>query len=480
LAFGPELKKNGPQEQPLLMARNPSRRSVKACVLVVDDDESTRGYLSTLLASRGFATRTAASGTEALALVAAGQAPDAVLLDLVMPGLGGMETLERMRGMAPRLPVVILSAVGQASTVVEAMRRGASDYLTKPFADEELDLVIKKAMEQRRLQDEVRSLRRRLDAHGEAPDIITVNSGLLRLKETARQVADTEATILLLGESGVGKEVFARFVHASSRRRERPFVRINCAALPHDLLESELFGYERGAFSGAHREKPGKLELAEGGSILLDEIGDMSPSLQAKLLHVLQDGEFSRLGATRSLRVDARVLASTNRRLEEAMAAGSFREDLYFRLNVIRLEIPPLRERRDDIPLLARHFLRQYAESHHTAARDLPERLGEALQRYDWPGNVRELENVIQRYVVLGDLDQALAELRPKRPASAPTRAAGSLKQVGTRAAEAAEQDVVRRVLKETRWNRREAARQLRISYKALLNRLKRWNLDAT
>jgi len=301
----------------------------------------------------------------------------------------------------------------------------------------------------------------------------------------ARQVADTDAPVLITGESGVGKEVLARFIHAQSGRREGPFVKVNCAALPQDLLESELFGYERGAFSGALRDKPGKFELAHRGSILLDEIGEMSPHLQAKLLHVLQDGEYSRLGARRPLSVDARVLATTNARLTEAVAAGRFREDLYFRLDVIRIEIPPLRERRQDIPLLCEHFVRLYADRYKSTVRELPPDVVEAFVAHDWPGNVRELENAIRRYLILPSLKGSLspptraAADAPPAKATAGATPGPSLRTVAARAAEEAERELVQRVLEETRWNRREASRRLKISYKALLNKLKKWKTAA-
>jgi transcriptional regulator with PAS, ATPase and Fis domain len=315
-------------------------------------------------------------------------------------------------------------------------------------------------------------------------------------------VANTDAPVLVLGESGVGKEVVARLIHRCSRRHAQPFVKVNCAALPQDLLESELFGYERGAFSGALREKPGMFEVANRGTILLDEIGEMSSHLQAKLLHVLQDGQFTRLGGRHPVKGDARVIASTNIRLEEAVGAGRFRADLYFRLNVVRIDVPPLRERREDIPLLCAHFLRSYAARYGGPVRQLRRELQEAFVRHDWPGNVRELENAIRRFTILPDVDMALADLERSGawaqgvqgaqgvPAAQPEEAIPardgadaapeelSLRQVAHRAAEDAERRLVRRVLAETKWHRKEAASRLRISYKALLNKLKRWEAE--
>ena len=295
--------------------------------------------------------------------------------------------------------------------MVEAVKRGASDYLTKPFEDQELELAIESALEKQTLRDEIKVLQQRLDQDGDAGELVLSSPHMVRIREIALQVADTDAPVLILGESGVGKEVLARFIHAHSGRGTKRFVKVNCAALPQDLLESELFGYERGAFSGAIRDKPGKFELADKGSILLDEIGEMSPPLQAKLLHVLQDGEFSRLGGSATVKVDARVLSSTNAQLEAAVASGRFREDLYFRLNVIRIEIPPLRDRREDIAVLARHFFERYAERYRSGTDMLPPPLLEAFERHDWRGNVRELENAVRRYVILPDLEAALGEI---------------------------------------------------------------------
>ena len=462
--------------------------------MIVDDDEGVRTYLATLLSGRGYGVTSAASGEEALTLLSSSAPPAVVLLDLLMPGMSGLELLARARKSHPSLPIVVLSTLGQIATVVEAVKRGASNYLTKPFGDQELELAIEGAREKQTLRDEIKVLQRRLDQDGDAPELVLSSPLMVRIRELALQVADTDAPVLILGESGVGKEVLARFIHAHSGRGPKRFVKVNCAALPQDLLESELFGYERGAFSGAVRDKPGKFELADKGSILLDEISEMSPHLQAKLLHVLQDGEFSRLGGSATVRVDARVLSSTNVQLEAAVASGRFREDLYFRLNVIRIEIPPLRERPEDIAVLSRHFFDLYSERYRSGTDTLPPPLLEAFERHEWRGNVRELENAVRRYVILPDLEAALGEigrnpLAPPaaEPASPPAeRAIGkekgqarSLKEAALDAATEVERRLIQQTLEETRWNRREAARRLKISYKALLNKMKRWESGA-
>jgi two-component system response regulator AtoC len=451
----------------------------KQSVLVVDDDQSIRTYLSHFLTSCGYMVDCLDSGEKAVSRLSSGYSPSVVILDLMMPGLTGLEVLASAKKIHPSTPVIILSGLGQIKSVVEAMKMGASDYLAKPFEDQELELAIENVLEKQKLKEEVKTLRWQLSQYEELPEILSTNQKILRMKEIARHVADTDVPVLILGESGVGKEVVARYIHAQSQRHARPFIKVNCAALPHDLLESELFGHERGAFTGAVTEKPGKFELAHEGVLLLDEIGEMSPMLQAKLLHVLQDGEFSRLGAKRSIRVNTRILASTNRKLKDMVAKAEFREDLYFRLNVIRIEIPALRERREDIPLLSNYFLQKYRAKYESPVRVLPPELIDAFSRYDWPGNVRQLENAIKSYVILPDIEMILSELKENssQPQNFSTQNL-SLKDVASEAAERAEKEVVRRMLETTKWNRKQAAERLNISYKALLNKLKKWQMD--
>ena len=481
-------------------------------IVIADDHQILRaGLKSVLQAEPGFAVVGEAGDSAEAVRLARSLAPDVLLIDLGLPGASGMEALAELAAGPKPVRVIVFTTAIQRGDVVKALRLGAAGVLLKESTTEMLFKSIRSVaagqhwIGREMVTDLVEALRGdalepaplpeivekksevltgRLDRRERSPDFVSANPGMLRIQCIARRVADTDAPVLLLGESGVGKDVVARFIHAQSRRRGQALVRINCAALPQELLESELFGYERGAFSGALREKPGMFELAHNGSILLDEIGEMSPHLQAKLLHVLQDGEYTRLGGRQPVRADARVLASTNARLEQAVAAGRFREDLYFRLNVIRMEIPPLRERRDDIPLLAGHFLKAYAARYHSPVRELPRELSAAFLRYDWPGNIRELENAVRRYVILPDLEMALAELSRGGADEDAHRADGgeavptldlSLKKVGALAAEEAERRLLRRVLDETRWNRKQAASQLKISYKALLNKLKKW-----
>jgi two-component system response regulator AtoC len=323
-------------------------------------------------------------------------------------------------------------------------------------------------------------------------DFLSVNPKMLRIREIVRRVADIDVPVLITGESGVGKEVIARYLHSQSSRRERPFVKVNCAAIPHDLLESELFGAERGAFTGALEQRQGKFELAGKGTILLDEIGEMSLPLQAKLLHVLQDREFYRIGGKQLVRVDAQIVATTNRKLEDALRKGEFREDLFFRLNVIRIEVPRLAERREDIPLLSNFFVCKYAKKYKSPVQELPRELMDAFYRYDWSGNVRELKNTIERYLILRDLDLTLSDLGDpalqaspvfapaavRLPAAVGRYTGVSLKEISAQAAATAEKQVVFQVLQETHGNRKQAASRLDICYKALLNKLKRWEIE--
>ncbi len=459
-------------------------------VLVIDDDPGVRDYMEALVSRQGYNVFAVADGEEALRTLDRTK-PDLVTLDVVLPGMDGLETLHQLKQKLPEVPVVMLSGHGQARNIVEAMRRGASDFLRKPFEVEELELAFGKALEKRALKQEVERLRGRTRSEAEFMMLAGDSQKMREIRDIVEQVADTDITVLVRGDSGTGKEVVARQLYQLSGRRDKPFVKVNCAALPSELLESELFGFEKGAFTGAQKRKLGKFEYANHGTIFLDEISEMHPSLQAKLLQVLQDGEFSRLGSESDVHVDTRIIAATNRNLEEAVADGSFREDLYYRLNVVTVHLPPLRERKDSIPLLIDQFLQKNNEQYNKSLTHLNPETMEALQRYDWPGNIRELENMIRRMVVLGNEQAVIDEIEQLSQRSGASEevkdsldldALGAdfsseqgidLKRISRRAAQLAEKRVIERVLEQTRWNRKEAAERLQISYKALLYKMK-------
>ena len=457
-------------------------------VLVVDDAEGIRTYLAHLLELKGYEVDTAEDGRRALALLEGGAAPDVILLDVMMPGIDGVETLRRIRDFDPDVPVVMLSVVGKASTIVESARLGAADYLNKPFDEDELELTLRKVLEIRALEQERDTL---LGAAGESVDaLIWASAPMCRIREVLVQIADTDVTVLIQGESGAGKEGVARTLHAVSPRVNRPFIKVNCAALPEELLESELFGYERGAFTGAASRKQGKFEVANKGTIFLDEIGEMSPALQAKLLQVLQDGEFTRLGGNREVRVDVRVVCATNQKLEEMVQRGAFREDLFYRLNVVNIVIPPLRERREEIPVLVDAFLRRYSVLYRRPQPRPSARLMKAFERHAFPGNVRELENMIKRIIVLESEDSIVEEilsseegdhrsgLRMLLEEMEAMAGAIPLREVGRRAALEAWRETIGRVLHRTNWNRKQAARMLNVSYKTLLQKIRECGLE--
>jgi len=451
---------------------------MKPSVLIVDDDQSFRTYVTLLLRGREYPVEALENGEQLIARLKSAKIPSVILLDVLLPDSDGIEVIGKIKAMGVSVPVIMLSGVGHVRTVVEAMKLGASDFLMKPFDDSTLERAINNAVELSQTPERVAATPIVAE---EADGFVTRNPKMRRLADIVKRVAGTDVPILIAGESGVGKEVMARYAHHHSERRDRPFLKVNCAALPQDLLESELFGYERGAFTGAVTDKPGKFELAHTGTLLLDEIGEMTPLLQAKLLHVLQDGTFSRLGGRKTTRVDARVIAATNINIEEAVAKGKFREDLYFRLNVIRVDLPPLRERPEDIPELCNHFIEKYREQYKSQSRELPAELMSRFVQYQWPGNIRELENFIKRFLVLPNHESFLTDFNASGIAAVEERVVvapppgASLLDVSAAAADRAERELVRRVLGETRGNRKQAALKMNICYKALLNKLKRW-----
>ena len=370
-------------------------------VLIADDEKNMRWVLGQALSSEGYDVLEATDGKEAISAVAE-QRPDVMILDYKMPKPDGMEVLRRLRSKGETFPIIMLTAHGNVSQAVEAMKNGANEYLTKPFDLEELKLAIEKSLQVSELAAEVERLREELDRDYDVEGIVAADPNMLEILETVHKVAPTNATVLIYGESGTGKELIARALHRLSPRGTRPFVSISAGALPETLLESELFGYEKGAFTGAMQPKPGRFEMANGGTLFLDEIGDITASVQVKLLRVLQERTFERLGGTRSIEVDVRVVAATNQDLQQLIADGIFREDLFYRLNVVPVTLPPLRQRPGDIPRLVVHFLEKFNAGEKTLSQDAMQ----ALVGYQWPGNIRELENTIERIVILAQNDE--------------------------------------------------------------------------
>ena len=423
-------------------------------ILLVDDEPGMLRYIRTLLEVDEYKVETASTGEEALQRVEKGLRPDLVLLDLLMPGIDGLQTLEQLRKIVPGLKVVMLSCVSDTRKVVQAIRLGAHDYLTKPFQKAELDAVLDQCLGKNRenYSSEVEEL-------ADEVFFVAASPAMRKIRSQAALVANVDIPVLMLGESGTGKEVVARLIHKLSPRAHRTFLKVNCAAVPADLLESELFGYEAGAFTGANHAKPGKFELCNKGTILLDEIGEMPPLLQAKLLHVLQDQQFSRLGSRSVIKVDVRILAATNINIPEALASKRLREDLYYRLNAFTLQLPPL---------------------------PLSPNMLQACQEYSWPGNLRELNNFIKRYLVLGDEKLAIQELQPRDHATKaeaphnPGEPSGGLKSVARGAKDEAEAEAIRQALDQTNWNRKQAAALLQISYKALLYKIRQYGIAQT
>jgi two-component system response regulator AtoC len=455
---------------------------------VVDDSEGIRSYLAHLLELRGYEVDTVEDGRRALALLEGGAAPDVILLDVMMPGLDGLAALRAIRGLDEQVPVVMLSVVGNAESIVAAMQHGASDYLNKPFEEEELEATLRKVLEKQELEQERERLLAGFEEHGAG--VVWRSAAMQAIRGTIAQIANTDVTVLIQGESGVGKEIVAREIHERSSRAAGEFVNVNCAALPEPLLESELFGYEKGAFTGAFGRKRGKFEHGSGGTVFLDEIGEMSPGLQAKLLQVLQDREFTRLGGHEVIRVDVRVVCATHRPLEEMVRGGRFREDLYFRLNVVNVRIPPLRERREEIEPLVDSFLHRYAFKYRRPVPRLSAELREALAQHGYPGNIRELENLVKRVVVLESEAPVLGDLRraARRPAGrisfdalfeelGATAGDLPLREVGRRASLEAERETIALALSRTGWNRKQAARLLNVSYKTLLQKIRETGL---
>ena len=451
-----------------------------AKILVVDDEVKMRRVLQMMLEENGYQVVLAGDGEKALDKTGGGNF-DLVITDMKMPGKDGLELLRDLRKIDEELPVIVMTAYGTVPTAVEAMRAGAYDYILKPFDLEEMKTVVEKALAMEKLLRQSRYLQEELEAKYEFQDIIGKSPRMQEIFKLVRQVAPTKSTVLISGESGTGKELIARAIHFHSPREKEPLIVANCAALPVALLESELFGHVKGAFTGAHRNRRGRFELADGGTIFLDEVGAMNLDLQVKLLRVLQEKEFEQVGGTGTISVDVRIIAATNQDLRKAIEEGTFREDLYYRLNVIPLHLPPLRERKGDIPLLAHHFLRRHSQELGKNIKDIAPEVLELMLNYDWPGNIRELENALERAVVLGTGESLSADTLPLPPANIP--GSGEIKdhlsyqEAKKEFRQSFEKRFFGKLLKRARGNVSQVARLARIDRKNLYQKMKELNL---
>ncbi len=446
---------------------------MKAKILVIDDDTSLRRVLEYNLQEEGYEVQAASSGEEGLYLFGQSR-PDLVITDMKMSGMDGLMVLKSVKELAPESLVIIITAFGTVDVAVEAMKSGAYDYITKPFNRDELRLTVKKALQFSGLAEENRRLKSELSDKADFRTIVGSSEAMERVFDVIRKVADTEAAVLITGESGTGKELVARSIHANSARRDAPFVAINCAAIPRDLLESELFGHVKGAFTGAVRDKTGKFQLAEGGTLFLDEVGDLPVELQPKLLRALQEKEVEPVGGTKVQRLDVRIVSATNLDIDKAMGDGTFREDLYYRLSVIPIHLPPLRERRKDIPLLIRYFCGKHGGDKITFDKDALE----TLVTYPWPGNVRELENSVERLLIMRNGDViSLSDLPDKLRKNGAAGSAIINLPDGGYSLEQLEREVVVEALERNAWNQTAAARFLRIPRHTLIYRIEKYGI---
>jgi two-component system response regulator AtoC len=453
----------------------------KPRILVVDDEENMRHMLQVLLKRQGYDVELAANGEEALQRALTGDYTY-ILCDIRMPGLDGPGFLDQAMAAGVTATIIMMSAYGTIELAIECMKRGAYDFISKPFKGDEILLVLKKAEERERLKSENRRLQQAISREYAFGNIVSRNVRMREIFSLVSKVCDFKTTVLIQGESGTGKELIARALHYNSTRKGRPFVAVNCGAIPENLLESELFGHVKGAFTDAGSDKAGLFEQADGGTLFLDEIGEMPLALQVKLLRVLQDEEIRRVGGSSSRKVDVRVISATAKDLEEAVRKGHFREDLYFRLNVFALMLPPLRERSEDIPLLVEHFMAKYAERFAKPVPVCDPAALKALAAYGWPGNVRELENCIERGMVLCNADRFMIDCLPERVRGAGAGADGALWLADTvsikEAQERMERTLIQRALEQTNGNRTHAARLLEISHRALLYKLKEYGIE--
>jgi len=454
-------------------------------ILVIDDDPKVPWILSEGLGGdyRVDSARDGKEGINKVTRLPQGERPELILLDIQMPGMNGIEVLEKLKGIDESLDVIMLSGHGDTKNIVESVKRGAAEFINKPFDVKEVEIHIRSVLEKRKLKDELSVLKEKLKKSAQ-DSLIGDSRSMSEVKNIIDEVANSELTVLIRGESGTGKEIVARMIHFKSNRGKSPFVKVNCAAIPRDLLEAELFGYERGAFTGAHKTKPGRFEIADKGTMFLDEIGDMPMELQSKLLQVLEQQEFVRVGGINNIHVDVRIVCATNKDLEKAIAEGHMRDDLFYRLNEIIVNLPPLRERREDVPLLINHFIEKYSILYGRPRKELKAETIKQLQNFDWPGNVRQLENLIKQIVVRSDENVIYDTLKGPIPGSGKKGQIVdlsdndfSMKKKVQEAVGDVEKLLITKVLHKTNWNRRKAAKLLDISYRSLLYKIKEYKI---
>ena len=441
-------------------------------ILVVDDDELSRAYLSEALQRDGYSVDNACDGQEAVGLTDK-QNYDMLFLDMRMPRMGGMEVLEKVKKTSKETTVIIMTAYGSIETAVEAMRKGAYDYIIKPFSPENIELLLKRVQERQKLIDENKYWRSKLDSNVENEFVIDKRSKMFGILNNVKRMAQSKASVLIQGESGTGKEIIAQSIYAHSQRNTKPFIKVNCAALSESLLESELFGHEKGAFTGADLKRMGRFELANGGTLLLDEISEVSPKIQSKLLRVLELEEFERVGGSKTLKVDVRIIATTNRDLEQEIEKNNFRQDLYFRLNVIPVIVPPLRERREDVPVLAEYFLEKFKTGMDTPLKRISKEAIDVLSQHDWPGNVREIKNLIHRCTVMIDSEVLMPEHFENMLNMQKTKKSNEI-SVG-QTIEDVERELIYKTLEKTGGNKTRAAEILDVTPRTLRNKLSRY-----
>jgi DNA-binding NtrC family response regulator len=449
-------------------------------ILLVDDNESQRRVIEFWLREENYEVTTAATGDAALKFAKESRF-DLAISDIKMPGLSGIDLLVHLHDQAPEMPVILITAFGNVDDAVNAMKLGAVDYILKPLNGDELKITVQKVLEHRRLLDENRYLRTFAARASRFENLIGHSKKMTELFEISAQVAQRDSTVLLIGESGTGKELLAKAIHLNSPRKARPFVVVNCGAIPETLIESELFGHKKGSFTGAIADRMGKFEAANHGSVFLDEISELKPALQVRLLRILQEREVDKLGETHPIRVDVRIIAATNRNLVTMVEDGSFREDLFYRLSVVIIHLPPLRDRREDIPLLTQHFLRRFSEQYGIAPRRLDAQAMDLLISYNWPGNVRELENVIESAVVMSKSEDLTAENLPDNIRHQESRIARiylDIPEDGI-SLEEVEKELLLKALEKAEWNQSKAARYLNISRKTLIYRMEKYGLTS-